>query len=84
MNNINKKELVKKKTKKLSFEPVYHRRVSQEKYIRLPLRATKGATINTLKSILSERGDILAQDFSVADIDIDPPLIRKKENAEAI
>jgi len=71
MNNINKKELAKKKTKKLSFEPVYHRRVSQGKYMRLPLRATKGASINALKSILSERGNILAQDFSVADIDIE-------------
>jgi len=84
MNNISKKELAKKKTKKLSFEPVFHRRVSQEKYIRLPLRATKGASIEALKSILSERDEILAQGFSVEDIDIDNPLMRKKENAETV
>jgi hypothetical protein len=68
MENIDKTKPAKKKTKRLSFEPVYHRRVDQGKYMSLPLRATKRASVAVLKAIITERDQILAQEFTIADI----------------
>jgi hypothetical protein len=75
MGNINKTKSAKKKTKRLSFEPVYHRRVDQGKYMSLPLRATKGASIAVLKAIISERDQILAQEFTIIEIVLESPVM---------
>ena len=68
MENNKTPILAKKKIKKLSFEPVYHRRINQGNYMSLPLRSTKGASVAVLKAILTERDEILAQEFTVTEI----------------
>jgi len=60
-----------KAVKKLSFEPVYHRRVSQGKYMRVPMKATKCASVESFKQAVAERDEILAEGFTIVENDID-------------
>jgi len=69
---------VPKKTKKLSFEPVYHRRVSQGKYM-LAMKATKSTNLESLKDAVAERDEILAQGFTIVEIDIERPYTDLKD-----
>jgi hypothetical protein len=76
--------VIKKKTKQLSFEPSYHRRLNHGQYIRLSVNATKGASLAVLKAIIAERDEILAQEFTVAEIDLESPLMSKQKSAELV
>jgi hypothetical protein len=62
----------KKQLKTLSFEPVYYRRVSQGQYA-ITLKATKGARMASFKAAIAERDEILAQGFTIVEIDIERP-----------
>lgn len=55
----------------LSFEPIYHRRLSQGKYIWIPSKATKGASLQSFKAAAAEREEILVQGFSVVEINLE-------------
>jgi len=61
-----------KAVKRLSFEPIYHRRVSQGKYS-ATLKATKGARMASFKAAIAERDKILAEGFVIVEIDIERP-----------
>jgi hypothetical protein len=74
--------------KQLSFEPIYHRRLSQGKYIWIPSKATKGASLESFKVAAAEREEILVQGFSVVEINLESSvsdiLNTSKEFGEAI
>jgi hypothetical protein len=59
--------------KKLSFEPLYHRRISRGKYSAIAMKATKGASMESFKSAITERDKILAQGFTIVEVDIERP-----------
>ena len=64
---------MKKKTQKqLSFEPQFHRKLSQGKYTPISMRATKGSISNSSKEIAEERDKILAQGFIVCESGAEP------------
>jgi len=60
------------KLKTLSFEPVYHRRVSQGKYA-ITLKTTKDARMASFKAATAERDKILAEGFVIVEVDIERP-----------
>ena len=68
MNNI--------KTKQLSFEPVYHRRVSRDKYTRVNTAIKHGSGDNKSESEEAEREQIIQHGFNVVDIDMERPFAK--------
>lgn len=55
--------------KQLSFEPIFHRKVSQGKYIRISSNAIKVADASLREDIAIEREKILAQGFKITESD---------------
>ena len=64
---------MKRKIKPLSFEPVYHRRISQGNYIRLQLKATKSLSMETVNAVKAERQAILDEGFTIGEFDVERP-----------
>jgi hypothetical protein len=56
-----------KAQKRLSFEPIFHRKLSQSKYTPISIKAAKGGNSISSKEIAEERDEIIAQGFIVCE-----------------
>lgn len=57
----------KKAQKQLSFEPQFHRKLSQGKYTPISMRLIKGSSSISSNDVAEERDNIIAEDFIVCE-----------------